>query len=199
MTTAADSFGSSVESTLSFADEPNAVLRARITQALRYTFSWQEALQESASSPAYIIGDPTGEEIDPLITRVADMQTRLSQLLDLVPLSDVFPGKDAAAAYERTSADFAQLYRDLSLSLATLPQRALLDQLGDLGSAALRAPVAAGKAIAEQIAQAIRELLGNTAAAIWSALWPVILIGGAVGVGYLFRAPLARALGKVTK
>jgi len=63
----------------------------------------------------------------------------------------------------------------------------------------LRAPVAASKAIVEQTTKAIRDLLGNTAAAIWSALWPVILIGGAAGVVYLFRAPLGRALGKVTK
>jgi hypothetical protein len=40
-------------------------------------------------------------------------------------------------------------------------------------------------------------LLGNTAAALWTNLWPWLLLAGGAGLVYLFRAPLARALGKV--
>lgn len=196
---AADAFGATAESTLGFADAPISELRDRVLRGMRFTFSWASALSDAQSSPAFLVSGSDGAAAAlALQVRVAAMQDALSALLNMLRPSDLFAGKDVVAGYEQTSQTFAQLYRDLALSLATLPQRALLDQLGDLGSAVFKAPAAVAKTLAEEIAQLIRNLLGNTAAALWSNLWPYLLIAAGVGLAYVFRAPLLRALGKVS-
>lgn len=182
-----DAFGDvSAESVLSIADEPVDVLRQRIQLALRYTFSWMDAA-----------GDASDRDGVPFSKRISDVQTALFVLLDLIPAGSVFIGKDAKAAYERVSRGYAELYRDVVFSADTLPQPSLIEVLGDLGTAAFKAPVAAAKTAAQMIADSIRQLLGNTAAALWTNLWPWLLLAGGAGLVYLFRAPLARALGKV--
>lgn len=199
MTAVADAFRPGVESTLGIADEPVDVLRERLLLAMRYTFSWQKALSDAVVSPAYQVSDLALAQPLALGGRVSAMQDALAGLLDAMPLSDRFPRKDAAALYETTSATFAQLYRDLALSLATLPQLPLLDQLGDLGSAVFKAPGAVAKTLAEQVAGGVRDLLGGTIAALWSRLWPFILLGAAGGVVYVFRAPIGRAIGRAAQ
>lgn len=179
-------FASSVESTLSLADEPIETLHKRIAQAFRYCASWFDAVKGSGHEAEW------GK-------RIADVMNELTATLAIMPLLDVFPGNQAKASYQQASADFAQLYRDLALSADTLPKRALLDQLGDIPTALFQAPTAAAKWIAEQAAQTIGNVLGNTVAAIWRNLWPFLLVAGGAGVVWLFRAPLGRALGKVTK
>jgi hypothetical protein len=193
-----DSFRPTAESVLSFADEPVPVLRDRIALALRYTFSWDKALSEARTSLAYGTSDPLLTDLRPLEARVSAMQQALRGLLDMIPADGEFVGRDQKAAYEATSAAWTQLYTDLSLSLATLPQRPLLDQLGDLGAAFFRAPAAAAVTLAEQIAKMLRDLLGGAAAALWSNLWPWLLVAGGVGLVYVFRAPLARVVSKVS-
>lgn len=193
---AADAFAPRAESVLSFADEPIPELRKRIELALRYTFSWDKALSQARGSLAYGTVDPLLTEWRALEARVSAMQTALRILLDQLPVEGVFVGNDQKAMYEATSATWAQLYTDLSLSLATLPQRPLIDQLGDLGSAVFSAPVAAATVLAEKVTGSVRDLLGGTAAAIWNNLWPWLLLAGGVGLAYLFRAPLMRAVGK---
>lgn len=196
---ATELYASSVESLLSFADgTPISELRDRLTTALRYTFSWQQAVIPSAT----VALDVAGGSYDPVaaagfLSRISDMQAALGALLNLMPPSDVFPGKDVVAQYNTVSAAWAQLYRDLSTSLTGYPQRPLLDQLGDLGHALIDAPVAAARTVAQEAANGIARLLGNTAGAIWAALWPWLLVAAAVGVVYVFRRPLGRAVGKV--
>jgi hypothetical protein len=189
---AAGDFGAyepAAESTLSFADAPVAELRERVLRALRYTFSWADAVASNAD-PLDMI--PSDFEV-----RVSQMQDALRALLNLLPPSDIFPGKDAVAVYEHTSESFAQLYRDLSTSLEGLPARPLLDELGDLGKAVFQAPAAAITAVAESATNAIARALGGTAAALWSNLWPWLLVAGGVGIVYVFRAPLGRVVAKV--
>lgn len=187
-----------VESVLSFADEPIEVLRDRVLQAMRYTFSWSRAVGEGAGVLGAAGGAPGALAAAAWQQRIAGMQAALRELLVMMPLSDRFAGRDAVAAYERVSQGFAQLYRELVLSAATLPRPDLLDQLGDLGSAVFQAPAAAITTVAEQASNAIARALGGTAGAIWSALWPWLLVAGGVGLIYLFRAPAGRALAKVT-
>ncbi len=196
-----DLYPTSAESVLSFADgELISDLRTRLTTALRYTFSWQKALNPGVG----VVLETAAGSYDPVaaagfLSRIDDMQTALNALLNMMPPSDLFPGNDNVAAYNAVSKAWAQLYRDLSLSLTGFPQRALLDQLGDLGSALLNAPVAAAKSMAQELTDAISRLLGNTAGAIWANLWPWLLVAGALGLAYVFRAPLLRAVGKVAK
>lgn len=193
-----DSFRPSVESTLGFADEPVPELRDRLILAMRYTFSWQKALSEAAGSLQYGASDPLLQGVHPLEARVAAMQAALSGLLDAIPPDGQFVSVDQKQAYEATSATFAQLYRDLATSLATLPQLPLIDQLGQLGAGVFKAPAAAVKTLAEQIAQMLRDILGGTIAAIWSNLWPYLLIAAGAGLVWLFRVPLLAAARKVT-
>src|SRR5262252_4442613 len=94
---ATEIYASSVESVLSFADEPIATLRDRVTLALRYSFSWLDALNPGVG----VALDVATGSYDPIvaagfIARVRDMQTALRALLDLMPPSDIFPGKDVA-------------------------------------------------------------------------------------------------------
>jgi hypothetical protein len=188
------------ENALSLADEPIAVLRERVLLGLRYTFSWLKAVRQSVGAfPVVdaVSGGPTIADAAGWELRIREMQTALRGLLDIMPPSDVFPGNDVVAAYERVSHGYAQLYRDLSLSMSSLPARGLLDQASDLVDAVFQAPAAAATAIAESASNAIARLLGGTAAAIWSALWPWLLVAGAAGLVYVFRAPLGRAIGKV--
>ncbi len=193
-----DSFGGSAESVLSFADEPVADLRARIVLALRYSMSWQKALSDARFSLSYGASDPLLTDLRPLEMRVDAMQSALRALLDAMPQEGLFVGNDQKAAYEATSATWAQLYRDLATSLATLPQRAFLDQLGDLGSAVFKAPAAVATTIAEQVGKMLRDTLGGTVGAIWSALWPYLLIAGGAALVWTFRVPLLLAVRKVT-
>jgi hypothetical protein len=180
----AAAFASSVESTLGFADAPTDELRGRLVTAFRYTVSWFDAVKATDSVATWS-------------ARISDVMNEITAVIAMIPPGGEFAGKDAVAAYNQTSADFAQLYRDLVASADTLPQPSLLTQLGDLGSAFINAPVAAAKVLAEQAANGVAGLLGNTAAAIWRALWPWLLVAGAVGLVYVFRRPLGRALGKV--
>jgi hypothetical protein len=196
-----DLYPTSVESLLSFADgELITDLRDRLKMALRYTFSWQQAITPGAG----VVLETAAGSYDPIaaagfLSRISDMQAALNALLNMMLPSDVFPGNDIVSQYNAVSAAWAQLYRDLALSLTGQPQRALLDQLGDLGSAFINAPVAAAKSLAQDLTDAIARLLGNTAGAIWSNLWPWLLVAGALGIAYVFRAPLMRAIGKVAK
>lgn len=189
-------FAPSVESTLGFADgTPNDELRARLLTATRYCASWFQAVQSGDAVSDTIVARDNNSVM--FSQRIADVLDEITATLAQLPPDGLFPGNDAVAAYNQTSADFAQLYRDLALSADSLPRPDLLTQLGDIGSAFLNAPVAAAKTLAEQIADAIRKLLGNTAAAVWHALWPWLLVAGAAGAVYVFRRPLGRALGKV--
>ncbi len=180
----AASFAPSVESTLGFADAPTDELRGRLINAFRYTASWFGAVEGSDSVATW-----SG--------RISDVMNEITATLALIPPGGVFAGNDAVAAYNKTSTDFAQLYRDLALSSDSLPRPDLLTQLGDLGSAFIDAPVAAARILAEQTANGVAKVLGNTAAAVWHSLWPWLLVVGAAGAIYVFRAPLGRALGKV--
>lgn len=190
-------FGTNVESTLGLADAPVLELRDRISAALRYTFSWSKALSPGSG----VVLNVAAGAYDPIAAaefgkRISDMQDALRALYSLLPPDLVFVGNPQKTAYESVSAAFAQLYRDLALSADTLPRPELLQQLGDLGSAALNAPAAAATTLAQEIANALARLLGGTAGAIWAALWPWLLVAGGAGVVYVFRAPLGRALGK---
>jgi len=193
-------FGSSVESTLSFADgTPVLELRDRIYTALGYTFSWMQALSPGSGVVLNVVSgvyDPA--EASGLAARVSDMQTALKGLYAMFTPELVFAGNDAVATYNNVSAAFAQLYRDLVLNKNTLPRPDLLDQVGDVATGIFQAPAAAITAIAEKASNGVARALGGTAAAIWSALWPWLLLAGAVGVVYVFRRPLSRALGKVS-
>ena len=179
----------SAEHALSFADAPIAELRDRIDLAFRYTVSWASAAGDYAA----------GADGVNFAYRIDAMQTSLRQLYALMPLSDTFPGKDAKAAYENVSQQYAQLYRDLVFSADTLPQPTLLEYAASFGQALIDAPVAAITGAMEKIANGAAKALGGTAGAIWSALWPWLLVAGGAGAVWLFRAPLLRALGKVTK
>lgn len=197
-TDAGGAFNSGVESTLGLADAPVLELRDRIYTALGYTFSWSAALKPGSG---VVLNVATGA-YDPiaaaqLAARVSDMQDTLRALYNELTPDMQFLGRDQVSAYESISAAFAQLYRDLTLSASSLPRPDLLDQVGDIGSAFFDAPAAAITALAEKASNGIARTLGGATAAIWSALWPWILIAGIVGVVYVFRAPLGRAVGKV--
>jgi hypothetical protein len=197
MTVAAvDSLGAAgVESTLSFADAPVPELRDRIVLALRYTISWSDAVGGGGVIAAALGG--TGPlEAQAWQARIGDVQQALRGLLVMIPPDGEFAGKDAKAAYERTSAAFAQLYRDLTLSSATLPRPELLYQLGELGAALFKFPAVAATTLAEQASNAIAGILGGTTAAIWSALWPWLIVAGAGAGVWYFRAPLLRLFAK---
>jgi hypothetical protein len=168
---------------------PIEELRPRIDLAFRFTVSWSAAAGDYAA----------GKDGVPFSYRIDEMQRKLQQLYALLPLSDVFPGKDAVAAYNAVSAQYAQLYRDLVFSVETLPQPTLLENAAGFGQALIDAPVAAVTGGMEKVADGVARLLGGTVGAVWSALWPWLLIAGGVGAAWLFRAPLGRALGKVTK
>lgn len=199
---AADALGAAgVESTLGFADEPVLTLRDRLTLALRYLASWSSAVKSSLNpiDPAGVTGGASVLDVAVWLGRIDNMRAALLQLLAAMPPDSVFAGVDTAAAYNNASATFAQMYRELSLSMASLPSRGLLDQAADLGTAVFQAPAAAITGIAEQLSNGIARALGGTAAAIFSALWPWLLAaGGAAGVWY-FRAPIVRLLAKGTK
>jgi hypothetical protein len=179
----------SAESALSFADEPVDVLRDRIDLAFRYTVSWAKAAGDYATGPDGL----------PFSVRIDQMQSALQGLYALLPLSDVFPTKDAKAAYEKVSAQYAQLYRDLVFSADTLPDPTLIEVASSLAAALVDAPVAAITAGMEKVAGGAAKLLGGTAGALWSALWPWLLVAGAAGAIYVFRARIGRAVGKVAK
>ncbi len=190
-----------MESTLGTADAPNLELRDRIISALGYTISWSKAVAGGISNT--LTAGPDGSYIDEsaaltqLAARVSQMQQALTGLLALIPVDGVFPTKDAVAKYEDVSAGFAQLYRDLTLNAATLPQPGLLDTASGIASGFFEAPGAVLSTLAEDASNSIARTLGKTTAAIWSALWPWLLLAGGVGLVYVFRAPLGRALGKV--
>lgn len=192
------SFGAGVESTLSFADAPVAELRERLIRALRYTFSWSSAVGGGGNLLEVASGGPSPIDAAIWQTRIDDVQKALRFVLASMPLSDVFATTEAKGAYEHVSEGFAQLYRDLALSRSTLPRPDLLEQLGDLGKALFDAPAAAITAAAETASNAIARALGGTAAAIWSALWPWLIVAGVAGTVYVFRAPLLRAVSKVS-
>jgi hypothetical protein len=187
-----------VESTLSFADEPVAELRDRVVRALGYTFSWLKAVGAGNNVLEVAAGAAGPVEAAAWQIKIRSLQSSLRELLVMLPLSDTFATKDAKAAYERASGAFAEMYRQLVLSASTLPQPELLDSVADLGTALFQAPAAAITTVAEQASNAIARALGGTAGAIWSALWPWLLVAAVGGVVYVFRAPAARALGKVT-
>lgn len=201
-------FGSSVESTLGTADAPVLELRDRIETALRYTFSWSKAVGSvgvldfvpgMSAKPLNIVTGATNPlDAATFQSRISAMQDALKSLYALLTPDLVFPGNDAAAAYERASTTFAQLYRDLQLSKETLARPDQLDELSGIADGFFDAPAAAITAVAEKASNGIAKALNGTAAAIWSALWPWLLVAGAVGVVYVFRRPLTRALGKVS-
>ena len=194
-----DDFAPGVESTLSFADAPSLELRERIFRAQGYTLSWLKAIAVNTSPLSLILAEATIPDLAGFYSRIVSLRIDLANLLDLIPPDGFFPGKDAAAAYEAASRTFAQLYRDMALSRATLPSPDLLERVTDLSSAVFQAPAAAITTLAEQAANAISRALGGTAAAIWRNLWPWLLVAGAGGVIYVFRAPIGRALGKVAQ
>jgi|SRR5262245_15189473 len=195
-------YAASVESTLGFADAPVDELRDRLLRAQRYTFSWLKAVASSVSAidpTGLLTGNASVFDAAGAASKIRAMQSTLSAVLDMMPPSDIYPGKSDVAAYEAASHEFAELYRELISSMAGYPARPLLDELGDLPEAFIRAPFAAAKTAMEELAQQLKELLGATFAAVWSKLWPFLLLGGAVGLVYVFRAPIGRAVGKVAE
>lgn len=192
-------FTPDVESTLGLADEPNVELRARIIRAQAFTVSWLKAIGANANPLGFVLGDVRAPQLVSFYGRIIDMRTALKTLLELIPADGFFAGNDAAKAYERASAGFAQLYRDLALSVETLPHPDMLDRAADLVESVFIAPTSAITAVAEMAANAIGRALGGTAAAIWLALWPWLIVAGGVGVVYVFRAPIGRAVGKVSQ
>jgi hypothetical protein len=174
------------ESLLGFADDTVDELRDRLMAAMRFTFSWMQAVEGSDNENEWL-------------ERIHAMQEQIVAATRALPTEDVFPRDEAAKLYETTSANWAALWRDLQLSADTLPRPDLLTVLGSYGRAVIDAPFAAAQTIAEQVAGSLGKALGGTVAGIWRALWPFLLVGGGIGIAYLFRAPLARLLGKVAK
>jgi hypothetical protein len=187
--TASDAIGGvDVEHLLGFSDELSSELRDRLTLALRYTVNWERAITGGES----IVTADIVPDLGSLLDRVRGMQQALSALLDMIPVDSTFPGKDAAAAYERTSAGWAQLYRDLLFNAATLPQPDLLDVAAGVLDGAFQAPATVAKFAAESIANALSKAVGGTIA----ALWPWLAVAVALGAVWILRAPLVRAVGK---
>src|SRR5437867_2213169 len=96
-----DLYPTSAESLLGFADgELIEDLRTRLTNALRYTFSWQQAINPDVG----VALETAAGSYDPIVAagflvRISDMQTALDALLNMMPPSDLFPGKEVVAQY----------------------------------------------------------------------------------------------------
>lgn len=188
--------GISTESLLGLADDTSLVLRDRLLTAKTYTVSWIKAVGGGGFG-AELLDSVTGggAGADDWEPQIVAMQAQLDACLSAIPVDSVFPSKAAVVLYNKTSGNWAQLFRALYLSSDTLPEPDLLTQAASLSDAILQAPAAAAKTLAQQISNALAKLVGGTVA----ALWPWLALGGlAVGV-YVFRAPLGRLVGKVAK
>lgn len=155
-------------------------VRDRLALASRYLANWYRATKGSDDQATWW-------------QRIDDQRRKVEDAYELASASgnELFLGTAARAAYVDAAAGWPQLWRDLKLSADTLPEPSLLDQAASLASA----PFAMLPTLGNELGKAIGGALGS----LVRQLFPYILVAGAAGVVYVFRAPIMAVVAKVTK
>jgi hypothetical protein len=176
-----DSVDLGVESLLGpDAAEPAQILRDRLALASRYLANWYKATKGSDNKAVW------WQRIDAERAKVEAAYSEYSK-----PENLTFGGRTASALYLNAAQDWPQLWRDLKLSPDTLVEQSLIDSVADV----FTAPFSVLPTMGNEIGKAIGGALGG----LVRQLFPWLLAAGAVGLVYVFRAPLARAASQVAK
>lgn len=169
------------ENVLSFADgELAADLRDRLALATRYLANWYKAVDDSENKAVWY------QKIDTLRAKV---EGAYQLLLD--PANKTFPGNKEVAAYNDASADWAGLWRELTLSGDTIHME-LLQQVADFVDMLVQTPALLATTIGNELGKAV----GGAAGSFLARAWPYVIGALVVGGVYIFREPLSKLASK---
>lgn len=142
--------------------------RTRLDLALRYISNWYKATDGSDNKAIWW-------------AKIDDVRAKVEAAFTAMDPAKVFPGKDELAAYHDAQLGFADLYRQLQFSVDTLPKPDLLDLAADFFDTLAETPgiilTTVVDKVTKGIGQATKEAIVN--------LWPVLLVVGVAGGGYL--------------
>lgn len=147
---------------------PIADTRTRLNLALRYISNWYRATEGSDNQSVWW-------------AQIDDVRAKVEAAFTAMDPGKVFPGKDELALYHDAQMAFPELWRELTLSADTLPKPGLLDLAADYIDTLLETP----GIILTGAVDAVSKGVGNAAKAAIVNLWPVLLVAGVLGGGYL--------------
>jgi hypothetical protein len=170
--------------------EDAQTLRDRLALSTRYLANWYRATESSAAKT--ISGRPPDQAVWWAKIDLVRRKIELAYQDLLNPLSQYFAGPVAKADYQDASNAWAQLYRELLLSVETI-DASLIDVAADFGDMLAHSPALLVASVGNEAGKAIGGALGLFLA----KTWPYLVGAGVLFTIYIFRVPLVRAVGKV--
>jgi hypothetical protein len=173
---------SGVENLLGYADDLDAqTMRDRLALATRYLANWYKATKGTDDQGVW------WQQIDTLRASVESVYKEMTD-----PANSFFAAKSTIGHYNDAANAWSDLWRRITLSIDA-NQISLMSALPDLPSAILEAP----GVILPQIGNELGKIIGGTLGQFLRQTWPYLAVAGAVGLVYVFRAPLSKLAGKV--
>jgi hypothetical protein len=157
--------------------------RDRLVLATRYLANWYAATKDSDNKAIW------WQKIDDLRTRVEAAYAVLSKPENTGP----FPHPEAKAAYQVAALAWPGLWREITLSGEVNIHFDLIDQAADLLTTIAHTPGAIVRDIGNEVGKAVGGAAGNLLR--WT--WPYLILAGALGTVYIFRAPILKWASKV--
>lgn len=142
--------------------------RRRLDLALRYISNWYRATDDSDNKSIWW-------------AKIDDVRAKVEAAFTSMDPSKVFPGKDELALYHDAQAAFPEMWRQLNFSADTLPRPELIDIAADFLDAVTETPGIIVTTVIDKLTKGAGDAVGKAV----KNLWPVLLVAGVLGGGYL--------------
>lgn len=142
--------------------------RSRLNLALRYLANWYRATEGSDEQSVWWV-------------KIDDVRAKVEAAFVAMDPAKVFPGVDELATYHDAQLAFADLWRQLTFSIDTLPRPDLITQAADFVDTLVHMP----GTILTTTVDIVTKAAGDATKKAITNLWPVLLVAGVLGGGYL--------------
>lgn len=159
---------------------PATEVRDRLGLALRYIANWYKATRESDDRATWW-------------AKIDACRVKVEEAFAAMDPTKVFPGNAELAVYHEAQLAFPALWRELTLSVDTLPHPDLIDKAASYLETLVQLP----QIVIPDIGDWLARLVGGTLGRILEQLWPwLALAGGGVFLYLLVKSGAAeRAIG----